>query len=90
MGVPRDELYLVGQLLGIKTIQNEFVAFGSLTTSPEFANLFQRANLIATYGICGFANIGSVALYWEFMDSSLPREEKILLEMLYLLVFVVL
>ena len=62
MGVPRGELYLVGQLLGIKTIQNEFVAFGTLTTGPEYANLSQRAELIATYGICGFANIGSIAI----------------------------
>jgi len=62
MGVPRDELYLVGQLLGMKSIQNEFVAFGALTSGAEFAHLSQRANLIATYGICGFANIGSIAI----------------------------
>jgi len=36
MGVPRNELYLVGQLIGMKTIQNEFVAFAALTAQPEF------------------------------------------------------
>jgi len=62
MGVPRNELYLVGQLLGMKTIQNEFVAFAALTSDPQFAHLSQRANIITTYAICGFANIGSIAI----------------------------
>lgn len=72
MGVPRDELYLVGQLLGIKTIQNEFVAFGELTKGADFAKLSERAEVIATYGICGFANIGSIAIMLGIYGSFSP------------------
>ncbi|PBP19110.1 NupC family nucleoside cotransporter [Diplocarpon rosae] len=62
MGVPRSELYLVGQLIGMKTIQNEFVAFAALTGEPQFQALSQRSNIIATYAVCGFANIGSIGI----------------------------
>jgi CNT family concentrative nucleoside transporter len=73
LGVPRNELYLVGQLLGIKVIQNEFVAFGTLTASPEYAHLSQRADLISTYAICGFANIGSIAILLGIYGQFSPK-----------------
>lgn len=62
IGVPRNkhELLLVGRLIGVKVIANEFVAFNSLQNSPAYANLSPRARLIATYAVCGFGNIGSL------------------------------
>lgn len=62
LGVPKDELLLVGQLIGIKTVQNEFVAFYNLTTVEAYKELSARSNIIATYAICGFANIGSIGI----------------------------
>lgn len=62
LGVPRDELFLVGQLIGIKTVQNEFVAFYTLTTVEAYKQLSVRSNVIATYAVCGFANIGSIGI----------------------------
>ncbi|KAL5417713.1 hypothetical protein PMIN03_001413 [Paraphaeosphaeria minitans] len=62
IGVPRNkhELLLVGRLIGVKVIANEFVAFNSLQNEPAYANLSPRARLIATYAVCGFGNIGSL------------------------------
>ena len=40
--------------------QNEFVAYSNLQTDPAYANLSPRSRLIATYALCGFANIGSL------------------------------
>ncbi|KAF2450678.1 hypothetical protein P171DRAFT_427002 [Karstenula rhodostoma CBS 690.94] len=62
IGVPRSkhELLLVGRLIGVKVIANEFVAFNSLQNEPEYATLSPRARLIATYALCGFGNIGSL------------------------------
>ncbi|KAF1971562.1 hypothetical protein BU23DRAFT_555747 [Bimuria novae-zelandiae CBS 107.79] len=62
LGVPRNsrELLLVGRLIGVKVIANEFVAFSNLQTLPEYATLSPRARLIATYAVCGFGNIGSL------------------------------
>ena len=40
--------------------QNEFVAYTALQTDPAYADLSPRSRLIATYALCGFANIGSL------------------------------
>ena len=39
---------------------NEFVAYQKLQFDPEYADLALRSKLIATYALCGFANIGSL------------------------------
>ena len=41
-------------------VQNEFVAYTKLQTDPAYADLSPRSRLIATYALCGFANIGSL------------------------------
>ena len=40
--------------------QNEFVAYTALQTDPAYADLSARSRLIATYALCGFANLGSL------------------------------
>ncbi|KAL8696541.1 MAG: hypothetical protein Q9201_007608 [Fulgogasparrea decipioides] len=61
LGVPRNgDLLKVGQLIGTKLIANEFVAYTKLQTDPAYADLSPRSRLIATYALCGFANIGSL------------------------------
>ena len=40
--------------------QNEFIAYDYLQNKEEFQNLSPRSRLIATYALCGFANIGSL------------------------------
>jgi CNT family concentrative nucleoside transporter len=66
LGVSRqgNDLLLVGRLIGIKVITNEFVAFAALvaTDDPEspYHGLSPRSRVIATYALCGFGNIGSL------------------------------
>ncbi|KAL8943347.1 MAG: hypothetical protein Q9216_001122 [Gyalolechia sp. 2 TL-2023] len=61
LGVPRNgDLLKVAQLIGTKLIANEFVAYTNLQTDPAYADLSPRSRLIATYALCGFANIGSL------------------------------
>ncbi|CZR55547.1 related to concentrative Na+-nucleoside cotransporter CNT1/CNT2 [Phialocephala subalpina] len=73
MGVPRNELYLVGQLIGLKTIQNEFVAFAALTEQSKFQAISPRGTIIATYAICGFANIGSIGIQLGIYGQLSPK-----------------
>ena len=40
--------------------KNEFVAYNALQTEPMYADLSDRSRLIATYALCGFANLGSL------------------------------
>jgi CNT family concentrative nucleoside transporter len=64
LGVSKKDLLLVGRLIGLKVIANEFVAFSTLqaTDDPKspYHDLTPRSRLIATYAVCGFGNIGSL------------------------------
>jgi CNT family concentrative nucleoside transporter len=64
MGVPSADVTKVASLLGQKTVLNEFVAYSSMSQSlaqdPSF--LSERARVIASYALCGFANFGSIGI----------------------------
>ena len=63
MGVCREDMFLVGELLGEKTVLNEFVGYMSLG-EMKAAGLFveQKSIIIATYILCGFANFASIGI----------------------------
>ncbi|KAI4205162.1 MAG: hypothetical protein LQ346_001495 [Caloplaca aetnensis] len=74
LGVPRNgDLLKVAQLIGTKLIANEFVAYTSLQTDPAYADLSPRSRLIATYALCGFANIGSLGTQIGVLSQIAPR-----------------
>ena len=57
MGVCKEDMFLVGQLLGEKTVLNEFVLYvslGEMKTAGMFVQ--EKSVIIATYILCGFAN----------------------------------
>lgn len=62
LGVPREngDLLKVSRLIGIKIIENEFVAYSALQSEAQYATLSLRSRLIATYSLCGFGNLGSL------------------------------
>ena len=61
IGIPWSEAATAGSLMGIKTILNELVAYITLADLPEEA-LSPRSELIMTYALCGFANLGSLGI----------------------------
>ncbi len=62
MGVPWSDAAQVGNLLGIKLSLNEFVAYGQLGAYIAQDSLSERATVIATYALCGFANFSSIGI----------------------------
>lgn len=60
IGVPWDEAGLVGNFIGQKTILNEFVGYTSF--SEHVDNLSEKAILISTFAMAGFANLSSIAI----------------------------
>ena len=60
-GVPWSEARVAGQLLGIKTVLNELLAYLELGRLGDEA-LSPRSRLIMTYALCGFANLGSLGI----------------------------
>ena len=62
MGVPWADASQVGSLFGKKLIVNEFVAYADLVKLKAASVLSPRSELIATYALCGFANLGSIGI----------------------------
>jgi CNT family concentrative nucleoside transporter len=64
MGVPWSDCLVVGELLGTKTVLNEFIAYQRLRefVADPSLQLHPRSVVIASYALCGFANFGSVAI----------------------------
>ncbi|MCC5875895.1 MAG: NupC/NupG family nucleoside CNT transporter [Candidatus Sumerlaeia bacterium] len=55
-----NEAVAAGQLLGLKMVANEFVAYLGLSGAAE--ELSERSRVIMTYALCGFANFGSIGI----------------------------
>ncbi|UDF03029.1 NupC/NupG family nucleoside CNT transporter [Asticcacaulis sp. AND118] len=72
MGAPATDLQTVGSLLGAKVSMNEVVAYGQLSALPTEA-LTPKGLLIATYALCSFGNIGSVAILIGTLSALVPE-----------------
>lgn len=64
MGTPWHDCASVGQLIGVKTVVNEFVAYIDLSGMIADPNKMThpRSVIIATYALCGFSNFSSIAI----------------------------
>ena len=73
MGVAPDDVVTVAQLLGKKTILNEFLAYADLKPLIEQGAISQRSITIATYALCGFANPGSLGIMMGAATALMPE-----------------
>lgn len=76
MGVNGPDIVLVGQLLGEKTILNEFVAYvslGELMEAGKFTH--EKSIIIATYILCGFSNFASIGIQIGGIGSLAPSRK---------------
>ncbi len=60
MGVPWKDSFAIGNLLGTRLVLNELIAYSQL--GPLKASLDPRSFTIATFALCGFANLSSIAI----------------------------
>jgi CNT family concentrative nucleoside transporter len=60
IGIPWKDAGAIGSLLGIRMVSNELIAYGQLGVLK--ANLDPRTFIIATYALCGFANLSSIGI----------------------------
>jgi len=72
MGIPAEEMAAAGALMGTKTVLNELLAYLELARLPEGV-LSPRSRLIMTYGLCGFANLGSLGIMIAGLASMAPE-----------------
>ncbi len=62
IGVPWADAVAFGSLLGTKVIVNEFVAYLDLSSAIAAGLLSPKATIMATFALCGFANLSSIAI----------------------------
>ena len=74
MGIPWNEAIVAGELLGIKTTLNEFVAYPALASLEE-GLLSDRSKLITFYSLCGFANFSSVGILISGIGAMAPERK---------------
>jgi CNT family concentrative nucleoside transporter len=72
MGIPSNEVFTAGSLMGIKTILNEFLAYLHLVALPQ-GTLSSRSEMIMIYALCGFANFGSLGIMLGGMGTMVPE-----------------
>jgi CNT family concentrative nucleoside transporter len=74
LGVPKQDLLLVAELIGTKVVINEFKAFSDLIDPKgPFIHMLPRSKLIATYACCGFGNISSLGIQIGVLSQISPR-----------------
>lgn len=79
LGVPGDDVFLVGELLGKKTIINEFVAYtdlGLMKANNAFTH--DKSLIMATYILCGFANFASIGIQIGGIGALAPDRKPLL------------
>lgn len=72
LGIPWSEATTAGQLLGVKVVLNELVAFINMSALPA-GSLSERSALIMAYSICGFANFGSIGIMVGGIGAIVPE-----------------
>ena len=84
IGVAKEDIALMGQLLGIKLAASEFVGYIQLAELKNMTNLthlkFEKSIIMATYMLCGFANFASIGIQIGGIGSLAPGQRKVLSE----------
>ncbi len=82
IGVAKEDMMMMGQLLGIKLAASEFVGYIQLADLKNTANAthltYQKSIIMATYMLCGFANFASIGIQIGGIGSLAPGQRKTL------------
>ena len=78
MGVDWVDSIYVGELLGTKTVLNEFVAYPRLGEMKNAGMLNQKSIIMSTYMLCGFANFASIGIQIGGIGSLVPSRKGLL------------
>lgn len=84
IGVAKEDMALMGQLLGIKLVASEFVGYIQLAdlknTEKAIHLTYNKSIIMATYMLCGFANFASIGIQIGGIGSLAPNQRKTLSE----------
>lgn len=81
LGTPSEDILVIGQLLGQKTVLNEFVAYAELNNLRTAGiPISDKGLIIVTYALCGFSNFASIGIQIGGISSLAPGQRKNLTE----------
>ena len=84
IGIAKEDMMMMGQLLGIKLVASEFVGYIQLAELKDIASAthlhFNKSIIMATYMLCGFANFASIGIQIGGIGSLAPGQRKVLSE----------
>ena len=82
IGVAKEDMMMMGQLLGIKLVASEFLGYIQLADLKNVANAthltYEKSIIMATYMLCGFANFASIGIQIGGIGSLAPGQRKTL------------
>ncbi len=82
IGVAKEDMMMMGQLLGIKLVASEFVGYIQLADLKNVTNAthltYEKSIIMATYMLCGFANFASIGIQIGGIGSLAPGQRKTL------------
>lgn len=85
IGIAKEDMALMGQLLGIKLAASEFVGYIQLADLKDPLALvhlkYEKSIIMATYMLCGFANFASIGIQVGGIGSLAPGQRKTLSEL---------
>jgi len=85
IGVAKEDITLMGQLLGVKLAASEFVAYIELASLKDINSAlhltYQKSVIMATIMLCGFANFASIGIQIGGIGILAPRKSKLLTEL---------
>lgn len=85
VGVAKEDMALMGQLLGIKIVASEFVGYTQLVDLKNASSAlhfsYQKSVVMATYMLCGFANFASIGIQVGGIGIIAPKIRKTLTEL---------
>ena len=80
IGVAKEDMMLMGQLLGIKLAASEFIGYIQLSDLKNAGNAthltYEKSIIMATYMLCGFANFASIGIQIGGIGSLAPGQRK--------------
>ena len=81
-GIAKEDVMLMGQLLGIKLSSSEFVAYTQLAALKDMTSaphlMYNKSIIMATYMLCGFANFASIGIQIGGIGALAPNQRKTL------------
>lgn len=73
MGASPAESATIGNLIGLKTITSEFIAYLDLSREPVYTMLSPHGRIIAVYALAGFTNLGTIGIMLGGIGGLIPE-----------------